>query len=290
MSTIGFLGLGSMGSIIASRFVEAGFDVIAWNRSLEALESLVDAGSRAASSPIEALAAPVSFSMLANDDAVDAVLTAENFNGPVGRIHVCLSSISPAAADRVEAACRSNEVGYLSAPVLGRPEAAAAGQLNVLVAGPPEAVANVEKLLAVFGVRIWRMGQSPRIANVVKIAVNYNIIHALQAIGESVALTEQHGIDAAEFVELLHSTLFGGVVYGVYGRLIAERKYLPAGFTLELGLKDLLLADEVAGEAQVVLATMPALIETFRQALGDPGLTDSDWSAIAEVSRKTKSS
>ena len=286
MSTIGFLGLGSMGSAIAGRFVEAGFDVIAWNRSPEALAALVDAGARAASSPSEVLAAPVSFSMLANDDAVDAVLTAENFDGPEGRLHVCLSSISPAAADRVETACRSNEVGYLSAPVLGRPETAAAGQLNILVAGSPDDVASVDQLLAVFGARIWRMGQSPRIANVVKIAVNYNIIHALQAIGESVALTEQHGIDADEFVELLHSTLFGGVVYGVYGRLIAERRYRPAGFTLELGLKDLLLADEIAGEAQVVLATMPALIGTFRQALDDPDLADSDWAAIAEISRK----
>ncbi len=253
MSTIGFLGLGSMGSAIAGRFVEAGFDVIAWNRSPEALAALVDAGARAASSPSEVLAAPVSFSMLANDDAVDAVLTAENFDGPEGRLHVCLSSISPAAADRVETACRSNEVGYLSAPVLGRPETAAAGQLNILVAGSSTTLP--------VSISCWLSSErgsggwvrSPRIANVVKIAVNYNIIHALQAIGESVALTEQHGIDADEFVELLHSTLFGGVVYGVYGRLIAERRYRPAGFTLELGLKDLLLADEIAGEAQVVL-------------------------------------
>ena len=83
-----------MGSAIAGRFVEAGFDVIAWNRSPEALAALVDAGARAASSPSEVLAAPVSFSMLANDDAVDAVLTAENFDGPEGRLHVCLSSIA----------------------------------------------------------------------------------------------------------------------------------------------------------------------------------------------------
>jgi 3-hydroxyisobutyrate dehydrogenase-like beta-hydroxyacid dehydrogenase len=125
------------------------------------------------------------------------------------------------------------------------------------------------------------------VANIVKIAVNYNIIHALQALGESIAMVEEHGVDANEFVDVLHATLFGGVVHGGYGPMIANRAYRPAGFTLGLGQKDLLLADGIAREAGLELATLPALIRVFQQALADPALAQCDWSAIAEVSRRS---
>jgi 3-hydroxyisobutyrate dehydrogenase-like beta-hydroxyacid dehydrogenase len=286
MNTVGFLGLGSMGGAMARRLISAGHSVVVWNRSVKAVDELVAIGALRAHSPAEALSADLSFSMFANDEAVQAVFDENALAAASGRIHVLMASISPSMADTMSERFAGAGVDYVGAPVLGRPEVAAAGQLDILAAGPAAAIEAVEPYLAVLGKRIWRFGERPSIANIVKASVNYNIIHALQALGESVAMTERQGVPPELFTDLLRSTLFGGVVYNVYGDLIARGAYSPPGFTVALGRKDLGLAQEVAAASGLRLATLPALAAVFDQALADPGLRDKDWSAIAEVSRR----
>jgi 3-hydroxyisobutyrate dehydrogenase-like beta-hydroxyacid dehydrogenase len=281
---IGFLGLGSMGSAMAGRLLETGHDVLAWNRSPGAAESL--AGASVASSPTEALAQPVSFSMLANDEAADAVLSSANIGDALGRIHVNTASISMRLAGILQERFEAAGVRYVAAPVLGRPPVAAAGNLNILAAGAPDDVDAVLPYLEALSARVWRLGEKPPMANAVKVAVNYNIIHALEAIGESVALVERQGIDPVEFTELLSSTLFGGIVYQGYGAIIAEQKYVPPGFTVTLGLKDLSLAEDIAEAGGVTLPTAPALRAVFERTLAEPSLAEADWAAIAEVARR----
>ncbi|NYF09859.1 3-hydroxyisobutyrate dehydrogenase-like beta-hydroxyacid dehydrogenase [Leifsonia sp. AK011] len=281
---IGFLGLGSMGTAMAGRLIETGHDVLAWNRSAGPAESL--AGAAVASSAAEALAQPVSFSMLANDEAADAVLSVENIGDTPGRIHVNTASISMNLAGVLQQRFEAAGVRYVAAPVLGRPPVAAAGKLNILAAGAPDDLDAVLEYLEALGVRVWRLGEKPPMANAVKIAVNYNIIHALEAIGESVALVERQGIDPAEFTELLSSTLFTGVVYQGYGAIIAQQNYVPPGFTVTLGLKDLALAEEIADDGGVTLPTAPALRAVFERTLAEPDLAEADWAAIAEVARR----
>jgi len=283
--TVGFLGLGNMGSGMARRLLGAGHPVRAWNRSPESVAALVADGAVAATAE-EALGCEVSFSMLANDEAAIAVLGGETARAAAGRIHVNMASISPGAADRVHERFSSVGAEYVSAPVLGRPNVAAAGKLNILAAGDNDVIAAVEPYLAVLGAKTWRLGDRPSMANVVKVAVNYNLIHALQAIGESVAMVERQGVEPNLFVELLTSSLFGGVAYTGYGNQIAQRNYTPPGFRMSLGRKDLQLAEEVAKAGQVDLATLPALIAVFERALADPELAESDWSAIAEITRR----
>lgn len=285
-ATLGFLGVGSMGSGMAGRLIEAGHVVRVWNRSSEAVDELVARGAVAATSVADALAADVSFSMLANDAAAEAVLTAEAARSAVGRIHVNMASISPDATGRLAAIFESAGAGYVAAPVLGRPDVAAAGQLNILAAGRGEVVDAVQQYLAVLGKKTWRFGETPGVANAVKVSVNYNIIHALQALGETIAMVERLGVEPALFVELLTSSLFGGVVYTGYGNEIARQGYFPPGFHIELGRKDLQLAEDVAAASGVTLATMPALIEVFERALADAELSNGDWGAIAEVTRR----
>jgi 3-hydroxyisobutyrate dehydrogenase-like beta-hydroxyacid dehydrogenase len=285
MHTVGFIGLGSMGKSIAGNLVDEGYDVIVWNRSKAPVAALVAAGARSARSPGEALAAPVSFSMLANDEATEQVLTPENLKSAAGKTHVCMASLSPAATDRLSELSLSCGVAYVAAPVLGRPEVAARGEVNILASGSPAVVAGLAPYFEAIGSKTWVVGTVPRRANVVKIAVNYNIIHAIQALAESVALVEAHGIPSPEFVGLLSSTLFGGVVYRGYGSLIAERRYRPAGFTVALGRKDLGLAELAASEVGLTLPTEAALREVFETALASPYLHDADWSSIAEVTR-----
>ena len=283
---LGFLGLGNMGSAMAGRLVAAGHDVTVWNRSPEAADELVAAGATRADSAVEALGADVSFSMLANDEAAEAVLTAEALPGEPDRIHVNMASISAAAADRLAAVHDEAGVGYVACPVLGRPAVAAAGGLNLMAAGQDDAVDRVMPLLETLGAKVWRFGTEPRRANTVKIAMNFTILHALQAMAESVTLVESHEIPATEFVELLSNTLFLGPVYAGYGSMIAEKRYSPAGFAMDLGLKDLGLAEELAAESGITLPTAPVLRDRFERALADPELVDLDWSAVAEVTRR----
>ena len=284
MTQLGFLGLGTMGAAMARRLVGAGHEVVVYNRTASAAAELVAAGARLAASPAEALACPVSFAMLANDEATDAVLAVGQL--PSAGIHVNMASISGALADVLEQRFTAAGVTYVAAPVLGRPAVAAAGNLTILAAGPADAIDAVAPFLDILGAKTWRFGDRPRMANVVKIAVNYNLIHAIEAIGESVALVERHGVGAQEFVDLLTSTLFDGVAYTVYGSIIAQRAYDPPGFTVSLGLKDLALAEQAADEGGTTLPTAPALRAVFERTLAQPDLADLDWGAIAEVSRK----
>jgi len=282
---IGFLGLGTMGSVMARRLVDAGHEVHVWNRSADAVDALVTAGAVAAATPADALGVGVSISMLADDDAADAVLDETAIAGARG-IHVNMASISPAAADRLEARFTAAGVGYVAAPVLGRPPVAAAGQLNILAAGLADHLDTVEPILGILGARIWRLGERPRVANVVKIAVNFHIIHTIQTLGESIAMTERQGVDPAQFHELLTSTLFDGVVYRGYGSQIVNEAYDPPGFAMPLGMKDLKLAEMVAAETGLVLPTGAALRRVFEIALADPSLATLDWGAAAEVTRR----
>ncbi|NEM92360.1 NAD(P)-dependent oxidoreductase [Galbitalea soli] len=289
MTEIGFVGLGTMGSAMARRLVDAGHTVRVWNRSAAAAAPLVAAGAVAAESPAEALETGLVFSMLANDAAADAVFSAEALAASTRRpaLHVNMASVSPALARALASRHADAGVGYVAAPVLGRVNLAAEGKLNILAGGDPALVDGVLPYLTVMGQRVWRIGEEPAQANLVKIAVNFNIIHAMEAIGESIAIVESHGVDASGFVELLTSTLFGGVSYTGYGDIIAHRRYQPAGFTLPLGLKDLGLAEDAAAEVGITLPTAPALRRVFETALAQPGAEALDWSAIAEVSRNS---
>lgn len=288
MALLGFLGLGTMGREMARRLVDAGHDVLVWNRSADAVGPLVEAGATAAGSPAHALSAPVSFSMLANDDAADAVLSAENLAGAPGRLHVAMASLSPVAADRLSARAAGAGVGYLAAPVLGRFTVAAAGELNIIAAGSAGDLDRAAPYFEILGKKVWAVGSEPRIANVVKAAVNYDIIHAFQAIAESVALVEASEVDAGLFTELLAATLFPGPVYTGYGAMIAESRYTPPGFTMALGSKDLGLAEAIAAEAGIVLPSAPVLRRAFDTALASDDLKDVDWSGVAEITRQQR--
>ena len=285
MATVGFLGLGSMGFNMAMRLVDAGHDVVVWNRSPGPVDKAIARGARKADTPAEALAQGLSFSMFANDQVVNTVLTPDTLAQGSGGVHANMASVSPDMAASL--ATRANDAGvsYVASPVLGRPPVAEAGQLNILAAGDTHAISRAEPFFALMGKKTWRLGDQPQLANLVKIAVNYNIIHAIQALAESVALVERHGVAAEDFTDILTNTLFGGVVYTGYGHQIATKNYLPQAFSLELGNKDLHLAIDAAQATGLELPSAAALSTLFEQALGRPELAELDWAALAEITR-----
>ena len=255
--------------------------LLVWNRSAEPQERLVAAGAAGAKDAKEALAAELSISMFSNDAAVDAVLSSENITP--NTVHICMASISPELARTLTKRFADAGAKYISAPVLGRPKVAEAGALNILAAGDPTEISKHEKTLLAMGKRVWPIGVLPEKANLVKIAVNYNILHAIQALAESVALVEAHDVNGEEFVNILTNTLFDGVVYKGYGEQVAIRNYNPVFFSMDLGRKDLALAEQAAQEAGINLPSTDVLAELLNTALQTPALAQQDWAAVSEL-------
>ena len=286
MTDVSFIGLGEMGSAMAGRLLETGHSVRVWNRSPGAADALVESGATHATSIDDALGAGTVISMLANDEAAEAVFTAEALaTAPAGTLHINCATLSVATTDRLSDLHALAGVDYVAAPVLGRSNIAAEGRLNIVAAGTARATTRAQPYLDALGKRNWVVGERPSTASLVKIGVNYNLIHALQALAESVTLVERGGVDGITFVEILTDAAFTGSVYTGYGSLIARKAYSPPGFTVGLGLKDLSLAERAAAANGVVLPTAPVLRDMFERALADPELAPLDWSAIAEITR-----
>lgn len=274
---IGFIGLGAMGSAMARNLVAAGHQVRAWNRSGGFIEGVSMVGS-----PAEAFEADAVMTMLSDDDAIRSVLLdgALLAHARDGVVHVVASTISVAFAQTLVAAHAEAGRGYVSAPVLGRPDVAARGELNILAGGDPAAIDKVRPILEVIGGRIWEMGPDAPTANAAKIACNMMITMAIEAMAEAVVLTEAHGLDRAAFFDLILGTLFGSRAYQTYSANIAQDVYEP-GFKAVLGLKDLRLAREAAASLGRELPMLDAVHGRMRETVG-AGLGDKDWSAMAK--------
>jgi 3-hydroxyisobutyrate dehydrogenase-like beta-hydroxyacid dehydrogenase len=279
---IGFIGLGKMGRVIAGRLIGAGHQVRVWNRSPKAVEKLVAKGAEAAARPADVARADFLVSILANDDAVRSVFIDEGVLDAAtpGLIHLNLATVSVALAEEFAAAHRKRNLGYIAAPVFGRPDAAAEGKLNIVVAGDPTAIERAQPILSVIGQKTWPIGDRAERANAVKIAGNFMIASAIETMGEAVALTRAHGINAADFLNILTSTLFAAPSYKLYGGMIAAEKYQPAGFTASLGLKDIRLALAAADAHNVPMPFASALRDNFMELIATGG-GESDWATLA---------
>ncbi|HEX5459202.1 MAG TPA: NAD(P)-dependent oxidoreductase [Steroidobacteraceae bacterium] len=269
---IGFIGLGNMGSAIAGRLLEAGHTLRVWNRSPEPARRLAERGAQVAASAEEAFRGEVVFSMLGDDHATRAVLIDSGVlaraTPDATRIHVNMATISAALGDELAERHRERGVGYVAAPVLGRPDVAAAGKLTIVLAGPREAVDSVRPLLeGTVGQKVWRFGDHASQANVVKLAVNFMLAAAIESMGEAAALTAGYGVEPRELFELIGQSLFPGPVYQGYGRLIAEGRFEPAGFKARLGLKDVRLALAAAEAATVPMPVGSLIRDSMLEAL-----------------------
>jgi len=284
---IGFIGLGSMGKGMAKLLIDAGHDVTVWNRSQAAIDELVAAGAHAAKSAAAAAECDVLHTMLADDKALRAVLLNAGVLDalPRGNVHVNHATISVELARKLAALHVERGVGYVAAPVFGRPDAAAAGKLHLLAAGSHSDIERVRPLLDALGQSLWPLGEAPERANVVKIAGNFMIASAIETMAEATALTRAYGVEAGDFLEVLTSTLFAAPVFKIYGGLIAERKFSPAGFSLQLGYKDAGLTLDAANDARVPLPLANILRDGFLDALAN-GEGDLDWSALADVAAR----
>lgn len=280
----GFIGLGAMGAPMAANLVRAGQHVRVWNRSAGPVEALVAQGAEAAADPADAARVDVLFSMLADDTATRAAVVDGGGLDALapGAVHVNMATVSVAFAREMAALHAQRGIGYVAAPVLGRPDVAAAGTLNILAAGPGELIDRVQTLLDAIGQKTWRFGERPEQANAVKLAANFMIASAIEAMAEASTLAAGYDVPATAFLEMIAATLFAAPVYKGYGTLIAERRFVPAGFKMTLGLKDVRLVLEAAEAAHVPLPFASVLKDNLLDGIAHGG-ADSDWAALAQV-------
>ncbi|KAF2395219.1 NAD(P)-dependent oxidoreductase [Pseudomonas frederiksbergensis] len=284
---IGFLGLGSMGQAIAANLLKSGHAVWVWNRSPEPAQKLVELGAHAAATPAQAFNADIVFSMLADDKALRAVLLDSGLlaqlKGPL--IHVNLATIAVAFAEELAALHEAQGIDYIAAPVMGRPNVAATAQLNILVAGPEAAIDRVQPLLDLIGRKTWRLGDKAASANAMKLATNFLLVSAVQAMSEAAVLVTRHDLPSAALIDLVSTTIFTGPVYQGYGALIGERRYEPAAFKASLGLKDVDLILAAAADVSIQLPTADLIRANLLDAIAH-GEGDKDLAVLAEVEER----
>jgi 3-hydroxyisobutyrate dehydrogenase-like beta-hydroxyacid dehydrogenase len=278
----GFISLGAMGSAMAANLVRAGHRVTVWNRSPEKAQALVKAGATLAETPAEAARAGLVASMLADDPAVEGVTHGDTgvlAGLPAGGLHVSMSTISVALAERLAADHAQHGQRYLSAPVFGRPAAAQAAKLFVVTAGDGQDIARAQPLLDAVGQRTFTVGEAPSAANVVKLCGNFMILSAIEAMAQSMTLASKAGVEKSVLLEVLTGTVFGAPIYQIYGEILAEERYRPAGFSAPLGLKDMRLVGAAAEQLRTPMPFLGVIRDHLLQALAEEG-EDIDWSAV----------
>lgn len=281
---VGFIGLGAMGAAMVRNLLAKGVTVTVWNRSRAIVDELAAEGATPAAALEDVFAADVVLSMLAHDQAIRDVLLPVLSKAPKGLVHVNLATVSTAFAAELAPLHAALGLGYVAAPVFGRPPVALAGGLNILTAGAPDAIAKAQPVLDLLAVKVWLLGEDPVRANALKLAGNFMIVSAIESMGEAVALGEAYGVEAPELLDMLSSTLFAAPIYKIYGGMIAERRYSPPGFAAELGLKDVRLVLDAA-EAKGLSMPLADLAEASLESLLGGDEKGLDLAALAEVAR-----
>ena len=278
MTRISLLGLGAMGSAMAKRLLAQGHPLTVWNRTPARAQPLIDLGATLAPSPEAAAQADIIITMLADDAALLTLAPILAAHMPKGALHISMSTVAPETSDHLASLHTQHGQAFLAAPVFGRPPAAEAGQLFILAAGDETALSRAKPLFETMGKAHFPLGPTPSQANVAKLAGNFMIMGLTASLGEALAAGQRHGIPPATLLNLFTSTLFDSPITRAYGAMLVEHRFHPAGFTAQLGTKDLALFRKTAGDAP--LAT---LLEDKLHALIAAHGPDIDWAAIGQL-------
>jgi 3-hydroxyisobutyrate dehydrogenase-like beta-hydroxyacid dehydrogenase len=282
---VGLIGLGKMGAGIAKSLLRSGQRVTVYNRTQSRAEALRADGAIVAGSVAEACRGEVVFTMVADDTALESLVFGENgilTSLASGAVHVSLSTISVALSDKLATEHARAGQGYLAAPVFGRPEAAEAARLAVVVGGAEALVQKCKPLFEAMGPKLFVVGERPSMANVVKLSGNFLIATVLESLSEALAFARKSGVDAGALMEFLTATLFNAPIYKIYGELIVEGRHEPAGFALPLGLKDVRLVLQAAEAANVPMPVASVVRDRFITAMAR-GHQEKDWSVLGRV-------
>jgi len=268
--TIAFIGLGNMGLPMASNLVKAGFTVRAYNRSAARRNML--SGATVFDNLEEAVReANVVITMLSDDAAVSEIQSKILPTMKKGSVHVSMSTISPGTASGLAATCSASGVAYVAAPVLGRPPAAEAKQLSILVSGDAKAREEIQPLLMAMSQRVFDYGDDVASANTVKLIMNYMIFVTVEMLSEVMLVAEKTGVDKQILLNTIMSTVFASPLMNIYGSFAIQEKDNPNGFATRLASKDLRLMQETVAKQNMKLPLGEVIQQHFKEIISDNG-------------------
>jgi 3-hydroxyisobutyrate dehydrogenase-like beta-hydroxyacid dehydrogenase len=281
---VGFIGLGRMGQAMARRLLEAKHDVGAFNRTPAKIKDLVTAGAK----PLNSIAAASGygaavFTMLADDAALADV--AEQKGGlldslPKGGIHICSGTHGVTIIKKLAAQHKERGQILVTAPMLGRPEVVASGQAGVVIAGPADTLATLKPLFDAISRRAFEAGVDPATATAIKIANNFVLGCAMEAMGEGFSLVRKYGVQPSVFYDVMTDGLFNCSAYKIYGKIMVDESYAKVGQMAVLGLKDANLALVAGGTVGVPLPSGNVWRDRLVGAVAH-GDGDKDWAVMA---------
>jgi len=274
---VGFIGLGRMGAGMAGRVQGAGYQLTVFDAIATQTAALAAAGARVTTSVADLCQErDVVVSMLVEDATILAVAT-----GPEGlvdsltpgAIHLVMGTHGVATIRTLEAKHAEAGQVLVAAPVLGRPDLAAAGQLGIVVGGPLEAAARVRPLLDAMGRRLFEAGPKPESATAIKLANNAVLGCAMIAMAEGFSLVRRYDVDPQVFQDVMTEGLFSAPAYKVYGQKMVDESYDQVGSPITVGLKD---AGLIAAAAALARVPMPSHNVYLDRLLGAVAHGDAD--------------
>jgi 3-hydroxyisobutyrate dehydrogenase-like beta-hydroxyacid dehydrogenase len=281
MAKLAFLGLGLMGTPMATRLLEAGHDVTVWDRTAARTAPLVERGAQAADTPAVATAgADVVFTMLANPAALDQVLSDELLGTlRPGQVLIDMSTVGPAEIRSLDQRLPS-QVTLVDSPVRGSVPEATEGRLIIYVGATEADFEKVRPLLTVLGTPHHVGG--PGAGAETKVVVNLTLGVTMAALGEALALGDTFGLDRTTLLDILAESPIGPTVRAK--RVNIESGTYPPNFKLSLALKDLyLVTDSAAQDLPLAAATLGWLEQATHDSTTDP-----DFSAVVETIRAAR--
>ncbi len=287
---VAFIGLGNMGAGIARCILKAGFDLTVWNRTSAKAQPLVEEGARLAGTPAEAVsAADVVVTSLMDDRSVLDTVRGESgllAGMKRGAVHVCVTTISPSCADELESIHGEHGSDYVAGPVVGRPDAAASGQLASYLAGPAAAVERITPVCRAYSKQVFVIPGRPRLANCMKLAINYNVVSTIELIGETYVFAEKCGVPLESVRDFYRQMWFAHPAARMYAEKLRTRDFKGrGGFVMKGGLKDVSLMLSTAEAAGAPLEIGKIVERKLRKGIA-AGMEETDWSAFYEITRQ----
>lgn len=288
---IGLIGLGLMGRPMGINLLKAGYSLTVWNRTASRVDELVAAGAKLAKSPQEvAAASDFLLTMVSDPPALEEVLWGSDGknNGAMpglkrGSIYVDSSTISPALARKIAAACAKRGARFLDAPVTGGDWGAKKGELVFMVGGDPQTLKEAEPILGVMGKKWFHLGPHGA-GQTIKLAMNVILALQVDALAEALALVTCAGIQGEKLVEVMQSSMARSGVLDVKVPLMLKGDFKPS-FPLRLMHKDLGLALDLANQLGVALPATAAAREVYNYVKGE-AKEDLDYSAVMRFWKK----
>lgn len=278
---IGWIGLGAMGMPMVRHLACGGHEIIIYNRTKSRAAALQCYGCKIANNPAEVCDADIIFTMLWDDQAVEAITFGENgiLSASGYKLHVGMSTVSPQFAKRLANAHAEHGQDYISAPVFGRPLAAETAQLGIVVAGQDAAIKRAAELLNLMGT-VFITGKNAWKANLIKLTGNFMIGAMLEVLGEAFALIRKSGVDPVRFLNVVNGTVLRSPVYENYGKSIIEEDFSTGG--LQIGLKDISFIRDIAVKSGVPMP-VAALVQDRLLVGCSRNYAELDWNVLAKI-------